>query len=193
MDVLQLSEFLFEKFGGKIQKESIKSALNDYHRHHLDFVSDAAKRAYVDAKQPDGIIPTGKNGMVTVADIKKAAGFVPKGVNKPTPWGSAAAKHLAEEHNLTGTTDEFPFESRTGRTLKDGNFIKISVADVKLYVIETLGIKPDPTFSSPSVKTYADEENVKITDFAKGTRITKAVVDAKVKELIDSGKLELVK
>lgn len=189
MNVEQLSKFLVEKLvtaSNGLTEETIRTALNEYHRHHLVFVSDAAKKSFIDAGQPDGIIPTGKDGKVTVADVKKAAGIVPKDKKQPTPWDSAAAKELAEQYKLTG--ENFPQNERTGRVLKEG-FVKVSVADVRKYVEEVLGIVPDSSFSSPSVAKYAEEEGVKITDFAKGTRITRAVVDAKIKELVASGKL----
>lgn len=71
---------------------------------------------------------TGKNGKITVDDVRIAAGEEPK-KKVENLFASTAGKKLAEEHGLT--QDNFEESEKTGNPRKSGS-ITITIEDVKL-------------------------------------------------------------
>lgn len=118
---------------------------------------------------PSQIKGTGKNGKITVDDIRLLIGESPKS-KKPTEWSSTRASELASENNLS--VEDFPIDKRTGRVWKDGTKT-ISVQDVK----DKIGIKPKSSpFSSKVAKKLATEHNINVSDLigtGKDGKITK--------------------
>lgn len=164
-----------------ITRENAIEALTEYQQDNLDFASEAAFDLYVESGNPI-VTPTGKNGKTTLADIRRAIGTASKSVKDPTDWDSAVAKKMAEENNLTG--EDFPMESRTGRTLKTRtNFKKVSVRDVR----KKLGVeKGANAFSSPGVSEYAKENGFSPSDFdhIRGRRIKKCDIEELIAQMI---------
>lgn len=200
---------LFVKFLAAELKQNVstvESALNKFYESQpLSFSSKKAEEAYDEAVagktlKKNIVVGTGPSGKVTMDDIRKATGVVAKGAKVPSEWVSTAAKELADEHGFIDT--DFNEDDRSGKPTKaplaSGLEHRISIEDVrKRILIKAQDAGEDVTelkrkfYSSPGVADLAEKNDLSPTDFdVKGEKITKSMVDAKIKQLAVAGEDE---
>jgi pyruvate/2-oxoglutarate dehydrogenase complex dihydrolipoamide acyltransferase (E2) component len=126
--------------------------------------------------KPSQINGTGKDGKITVDDIRIFIGESPKS-KKPTQWSSIRASELASLYSLN--VEDFPEKERTGRIWKDGTKT-ISIHDVKKKA--DIQVSPKVSvFSSKIARKLAKDNNIDVTKI-KGTgkdgKITKNDIQA---------------
>lgn len=167
-----------------IKLSIIQNQISDIVQPDSPFASKAAKE-YAEEKKVniDEIEGSGKNGKISVDDIRLFLGEEPKHKKSPSQWSSKAAKDLAHENSLS--SKDFPKSSRTGRVWKDGT-VTISIEDVKTKLGISSPKKSPSKWSSKKAKELAEEYKLSSDDIkgtGKDNRITKSDVEKYIRKM----------
>lgn len=150
---VEMLETISKKF--KIDMSELYECVGDTIKRPNVFCSAAAKNLAEENKDLDlsKIEPSGKNGKITVDDIRKLMGAQTK-AKVPSLWGSSAAKSLAEENNLKES--DFSEDDKSGTMRKSGKKSILIVDIRKKLGIETPS-KSKKTTSKKSKKSKKEE------------------------------------
>lgn len=159
-----------------LDMNEIKDKIKDIYVPATMFASISAKEKAKELKLDiNKIVPSSKNGKITLEDVKKAAGIKVEKKESISPFVSQRAYELAVENNLS--EKDFPVSERSGKDRKTKKKDKITVEDVRKKIVISSN---SFSFASKEAKKMAEQFNVdvsKITGTGKDNKIRKVDIE----------------
>lgn len=177
----KLAKFIAENT--EYDENILLDALNKYNEPRK-FSNKNVEAYFEENDSPENVVATGKKGLITLNDIKRALGIEVK-KKTPSEWVSADARKLAEQYELA--SEDFSEEDRSGNSIKSplqsGCEHRITISDVRARLLKD-GIEDveDKFYTTKGVAKLAKDSGLSPSDFnnIKGRKIKEGEVKEKI-------------